>query len=445
MSIYHEPSDNAERAVVTILAELAAVANQTPARLTAEDIKTARRVHWSGRRPRPVLYRQPAWVWLAVIVSARGRASTRVQRTTLHEGTTNRARNENDNARFRSRVTSISLPIGSWFNQISVSDGLLLLSGEVASSRNSSAVCVAATLDPQTLQLKDTTKGSCKDPAIFGESVAVVNTNLPENDASISIARIDPRTGRMSLGPVIMTYASLSDTRPVVVYGGGWLWIYDVDTTRDAELLQVSTSSGRVEDDVTMPQLYRPVLAANDDGLWIGNSVQGSQAPDVLYHVLPGSDAVTAVVSGSSLKTLWLVGSGDSLWAGIGPSMARQTIWRFDGSEPRPVFRVNDRDYDPTAVVGDEAEGLWTVVPYPPVGSTLRSGPYPEDVIRIDPDSGKETVVAVLPRTVLAPDDEGLTTGQASYINGSLFVLEPPFEAYGYLGYSKLVRVRTQG
>jgi hypothetical protein len=61
-------------------------------------------------------------------------------------------------------------------------------------------------------------------------------------------------------------------------------------------------------------------------------------------------------------------------------------------------------------------------------------------VVRIDPDSGKERVAATLPRFVL-PDDEALATAQAAYFDGALFILEPPFDARGYLGYTQLIRV----
>jgi hypothetical protein len=446
VSEFHAPAaDNHEHTIVTLLAEVADVANETPSRFTVEQIKAARRDHRSSLGPRLGRYRRPALIWFTLIVVLAavlvlgykelpspkpngGRPILPVTRTTTPIPAAG--------------VTSVSLPTSSWFNQISVSDERLLLTGEIASTGSNSVVCVAATFDPQTLQLGGTTKGSCNDPAIFGETIAAVNNNLPNsNNASISIARVDPRTGRVSVGPVIMTYAALSDTRPVMAYGRGSLWIYDVDTTNGPELVQVATSSGRVEDTIAMPQLYRPILAANDDGLWIGNSIEGSPAPNVLYHVSPGSSRATGVVSAGPLHTFWLVGSGDSIWAGIGPSFAQQSIWRFDGSDPDPVFRVSDDGYDPTVVVGDEADGLWTVVPYPPIGVTRTTGPYPEDVVSIDPNSGRETVVTVLPRVVLPSDDAGLTTGQSAFFLGSLFVLEPPFEARGYLGYSKLIRV----
>jgi hypothetical protein len=64
-----------------------------------------------------------------------------------------------------------------------------------------------------------------------------------------------------------------------------------------------------------------------------------------------------------------------------------------------------------------------------------------EDVIRIDPKTGAEQLMAQrspLP-TILA--EEGLAQGEATVLGRSFFVLEPPFHANGYLGFTRLVRV----
>jgi hypothetical protein len=342
-----------------------------------------------------------------------------------------------------SELTSISLPKAYWFNQISVPNGAIVLTGQKASSNTGSTSCVVATLNPHTLKLTRTASESCDDPAILGETVMAVNTNLPDSsEATIRIAVLDPKTGQVSEGPVIMTYGYFSDTRPVMTYGGGQLWIYDVDTTKGPELFQISGSSGRVDDTVAMPALYRPLLAANDDGAWIGNSIEGSPSSALLYRVSPGSSSAVGIVRGSSQYVFWLQGSGNSLWAGIGPVYSDQTIWAFDGSDTRPVFRVPDHGYDATIVVGTQSDGLWTVGPYPALGSRISPGKHSEAVVRIDPRTGKETLVATLPPMVLPLEDAGLVAGQDAFFEGSLFVLEPPFRANGYLGYSTVLRIR---
>src|SRR6476646_8657174 len=178
-------------------------------------------------------------------------------------------------------ITSVAVPNGLWFDNISVSDRGLLLTGLVPSDSGSSQACDAATVDPQRLQVVNPTRGSCDEPARQGETVAPVYTPSPSSpqccNATVAIARTDPQTGAVSTGPVVMTYSDGSTSRPIAVYGGDWLWIYDVDTTNGAEVLQISRSSGAVVNTVTTPGLYRPLLAANDDGLWLCNSVQGGQ------------------------------------------------------------------------------------------------------------------------------------------------------------------------
>jgi hypothetical protein len=340
-----------------------------------------------------------------------------------------------------SGITCVSLSGKSWFNQISVTNDGLLLNGQVASTAGAPEPCVSTMVEPQTLQLEGTTQASCDDPAISGQSVTAVNANVPEsNNATIAISVLDSETEQVSVGPVVMTYGSYSDTRPVLAYGGGWFWIYDDETTNGAELLQVSESSGQVVDTVPMPILYKPILAANVDGAWIGNSDEGGECagcgpPSALYHVSPGSAGANVVVPDPTLLVCWLVGDGSDLWVGMGEQddgCTQQTIWRFDRDDPEPVFQVPDTRYDPAVVVGNETDGLWSVVSLPNAAQVA---------VRIDPDTGKQTLVATLPPISMPTYDEGLNAGQAAYFDGSLFVLEPPFQANGYLGYSQLLRV----
>ena len=142
-----------------------------------------------------------------------------------------------------------------------------LLSGETtATASTKTPACVSATVDPHTLHVAPGAATNCNDPAVDGQSVGVVNRSIPDsNDATISIAHRDRETGRTSVGPVVMTYGTFSDTRPVMAYGGGWLWIMTtppsapaltgsvVSIAGVAEVLQVSASTGRVIDTVPPP------------------------------------------------------------------------------------------------------------------------------------------------------------------------------------------------
>ena len=286
-----------------------------------------------------------------------------------------------------------------------------------------------------------------------------MNGYIPDsNNTTISIAHVDPQTGQWSVGPVVMTYASYSDTRPVIAYGGGWLWIYDNSTIVSsaktitasnpgtAELLQVSTSSGQNVGTVSVPVLYRPIMAADKDGLWIGNSIEGGVS-NALYFVAPGSDKAVVAIQDRALVVCWLLASQDHLWAGIGREKSgcnHETIWRLDGTGFQPVFTVRDAGYHPNTVIGDESDGLWTMQwTRPPTG--VSSTPSPQEIVGIDPDTGAERIVATLPARVvpLSAEYAGLVQGQAAVLDGSLYLLEPPFaQSERDLGYNTLVRVR---
>lgn len=345
--------------------------------------------------------------------------------------------------------TSVVLPGGYWFDQLLTVGGRLLLTGYVASAANSTTFtrCAVAQVDPRTLAVGKATEGSCDDPAMSGRTVTPVISYPRTGMGTVAIARLDTKTGAVSTSPTIMTFVNTSDTRPITTYGGGSLWIYDVDTAGGPEAVQVSGTTGQVERTVSTPPLIDPYIAANQNGLWLGNSTRGSSQPDAIYHAGTASKA-TGVLSGRHGSVYWLTASGAHTWAGVGTSVTTETIWRFDGPSAHVGLRVREAGLDPDhAVVGDEESGLWTVVPYPPFApgvipsADTRANKH-EDVIRINPATGKEQVMAEwapLP-TLLA--EEGVAQGEATVLDGSYFVLEPPFRVNESLGFSRLARVK---
>ena len=350
---------------------------------------------------------------------------------------------------------SVVLPAAYKFDQIATTSDALLLTGEVASTtRTQTPTCVAATVDPTNLHLTITAEASCDDPTVHGRTAGIVNRYIPRsNNATIQIAHVAPHTRTVSVGPVVMTYASYSDTRPVTAYGGGWLWIYDNSTTTPAatvdqnhpgrpELLQVSATTGAVVDTVAMPALFRPIMAADDAGLWIGNSIQGTTSP-ALFRVSPGAATPNVVIPSTAAHTCWLLGSGHTLWAGIGPTergaCGQQTIERFDGSNPRPIFAVAEAGYDPNTVIGDQSQGLWTMQWTAPGATPPIS---PQVIVRIDPNTGAEKAAVTLhPLPVPLGQRLGLVPGQAAVLDHSLYLLEPPTEPGATNPYPALVKI----
>ncbi len=331
----------------------------------------------------------------------------------------------------------VALPSSALFNQISVTPSGLLLTGETPATASTIApTCVAASVDPRTLAVGTTAQASCHDPLLFGETVEAVSTPIPgSNNANLSIAYGDPATGQVTEGPVVMTYGSFSDTRPVTATGGRWLWVYDVETITGPELLEVSTQSGAVVEVIPMPQYYRPLLAADDGGVWVGNSLGGSAAPALLY-VAADSRVPATVISDTTTPVCWLAAAGMMAWLGAGSARGgctTQTIEEYIDGATSPVFSRPGTRSVAFTVVGDATDGLWTI-PWPPTVTGQ------QQVIHIDPGTGAESVAATLP-VVPGLGSTGLVQGQAVFFDGSLYLLEPPFKKDGYLGYTSIVRI----
>jgi hypothetical protein len=341
------------------------------------------------------------------------------------------------------KPTGVALPSSALFNQISVISNGLLVTGVTNANGESpgtspGSTCAAAWLDPQTLAAGPLRTGSCGDPLLTGRTVEAVTTQLPQsNNATISINVADPATGQVSDGPVVMTYGSYSDTRPVIAYGTQWLWIYDNSTTNGSELLQVSASSGQVVDAVRMPALYRPLLAVDDGGVWMANSIGGSPAP-ALSYIRAGSSAPSVVIPDTNTPICWLQADGTSAWVGAGlqNACAKQAVERFVDYSTMPLFSVPG-NFLPFTVIGDETDGLWTL--------QLNAGV--QQIVSIDPQTGAESVAGTLPYTQepIVNQENGLVPNQAVYYDGALYVLLPPFRLNGYLGYTSVVRVSPHG
>ena len=155
-----------------------------------------------------------------------------------------------------------------------------------------------------------------------------------------------------------MTYEYSSDTHLVTAYGPESLWIYDVATTNGAELLQVSTQSGAVVDVVPMPKLYRPLLAADDGGVWVANSIEGSPGP-ALSYVASGASAPTTVVADTGLPICWLTADGTSAWvgAGVGWNCGNQMVQKYVDGARGPVYSTPRGRFH--AVLGRRRRRRW--------------------------------------------------------------------------------------
>ena len=305
--------------------------------------------------------------------------------------------------------------------------------------------------------------GSCADPAVFDRSVIPtisLDKKLPAGDGGpsevVRIAHVTSGSPGYALGPIVMTFSEFAyeQTEPSWIYGGGDLWLYD--WTDHFDLLRISATTAAVLQRLSVPKIQTPLLAFNEEGLWIAPRGESSGP---LNRLTPGATKISPVFKlGPGGLAWWLVASGDSVWIDdqTRPVSKPATIWELRGPDAVPVwhetaspdFRLVAEQgplFSPSMVVGNGSDGLWTLVVSP---SGLK-----QQVIRVDPRTGKLTVVATLspgysPGAVgeLAP---ALASWEATTFDGSLFLLDPPAlvrpTADQVGGFSALYRVTPSG
>jgi hypothetical protein len=328
----------------------------------------------------------------------------------------------------------VNLAKSDRFDGIAVVNGRVILDGPAPSLEypSTSSTCSYAVVMPSTLALTDARHGSCADPALFGRSVIPaisIDKNLPATSggpsAVVRIAHVTAGSPGYALGPIVMTFSALAyeQTRPSWIYADGDLWLYD--WVNHFDLLRVSATTGAVLQRLVIPRIQTPLLAFNDDGLWIAPYGESSGP---LYRLAPGARRVSAVfdLPGGGFAW-WLVASGNSVWLDTQPRPVTRasTVWDLRGLNATPFWHeaaspILQSETDGVtaagaATVGNNA-GLWTVV-------FRASGA--QQVIRIDPSTGKLAIETALTPQAVGPAP-GLWSLQAATVAGSLFLLDQP-------------------
>jgi hypothetical protein len=154
-------------------------------------------------------------------------------------------------------VAAVSLPLGVFWANVTPAGATLLVSGYPDRGPG----CVFLRVDPRTLR-SARSRGSCSRT---GRLTPDVRPNPRSQWQRVYVA-----------GRLAFAYNDASDTRPQWAYGGGSLWLYDVATTSGPQLLRYSLGTGRLQRRWRFPvRLFRPVLAANDDGAWLMAATNG--------------------------------------------------------------------------------------------------------------------------------------------------------------------------
>ena len=353
-----------------------------------------------------------------------------------------------------SDIAVLRLTTSERYDAIAAVNGRIIVYSHASPSPeypSTSSTCSSAFVNPSTLALSNGRSGSCADPTIFGRSVIPaisIDTNLPAASggpsAIVRIARVTSVSPGYALGPVVMSFPALAyeQTEPSWVYGDGDLWLYD--WVNHFDLLRISATTGAVLQRLVVPKIQSPLLAFNQEGLWIA-PIGESSGP--LYRLAPGASRIAPVFDlGPGGFAWWLVASGESVWIDDQPRPVSETatVWELRGPRAVPVWHeassptlktvVGQVPVDsPSMVVGNGSDGLWTVVVSP-------SGRR-QHVSRVDPRTGKLALVATL--TSAAPQDPMLASWKATTLEGSLFILDPTTQAgeAGNAGGGSLYRV----
>src|SRR5579862_2008927 len=331
--------------------------------------------------------------------------------------------------------TSAAIPANLAFTAIASTRPGLVLSGTTTLAGDQGVLCLMARATPRTLALFGLVEPFCDSPLPSGHSIVAVQQPSPRMVTSVRIARLSP-TGHIQVGPVVVRYEEASDTHLESVYAAGSLWLYAPDTSSGGgRALRISERTGRVlQDTPVSPAMDRPVIGANANGLYLApnpetgflGSAKSPNENGIIYHVGIGASGVQ-IFDAAPRKQFqgyvsWITGDGNSLWADIcyRPAGRRCMITRFNGSSPKPVFQVSDRDLTAFWVIGSVARGFYSVA--------LRGGATTsaDDVIRIDPATGAVKVITTLP---LPEYWQGAWYGgstEAALDGRSLYLLSPP-------------------
>lgn len=363
------------------------------------------------------------------------------------------------------RVATVDLTQNDKFSEIAAVGHRILLYGSTSQSTypEVAGTCFSAWVDPSSLVLSDERSGSCANPTLQGQQVVPVfgiDKDLPARgggpSAVVRIAHAVARSPGYTLGPVVLTFPALAwgDSAPSWIYGGGDLWLYEWDNPGGFDLVRVSATTGDVLQRMEVPKIWHPVLAYNDEGLWIAPSGQ-TGSPEALYLVAPGGTHASAVFHfPADGFAKWILGSGDALWVNAQPRPVSEfgVVWMLRGPKATPVWHVRESSeivqvsetLGGSGMVGNELDGLWAAAP---------TAFDQQRVVRIEPASG-----VLSPEVTLTAGYSGsakhlylspLTAWKGVTLAGSFFLLDPPAPVPGtaseFGGFSALYRITPSG
>jgi len=278
-------------------------------------------------------------------------------------------------------IATLTLPSGGmqWWSVAPAGHALLVTGSPTTGPR-----CTFYVVELGTLRGRGPYTRPCAKPPIAVHPIApVVGSTAKAFEVPIRVA-----------GRVVMRYEDASDTRPQYAWYGRSLWIYDVATSDGPEALRFDARTGALLQRTVMPRLFRPVMVANADGLWLdpatNGGVDGVAVAPVLHVPFDGTKPI--VVHRGGRAAMWMAASAHTVWFEQIAGQTSVTIWRIDGAKIRLLTRPKKIGFQGAYAGGK----LWE----------LTCG-VKEHLIRLDPATGASTAVGQFAKT-------------ANYCNASL-------------------------
>jgi hypothetical protein len=288
-------------------------------------------------------------------------------------------------------IASLVLPAGGvqWWSIASAGHSVV-----VTGTPPTGSLCEYFVVDAATTKGRGTYRRSCRKPPVASNALTPVVLRSRTSEYAITVA-----------GKVVMHYEDGSDTRPQSETYGRSLWLYDVATTDGPEVLRFDVHSGALLQRTAMPRLFRPVMVANGDGLWLdpaaNGGVDGDSVAPVL-HVGFGAAKPVVIHRGGRAAT-WMVASAHTVWFEQIGGRSRVSIWRIAHTTVRLLARSRQIGFQ--GAYGDGK--LWE----------LTCGAK-EHLMRVDPGTGSLTLAGQFPKSVNYCD------ASLTFAGGKIFVLE---------------------
>lgn len=289
-------------------------------------------------------------------------------------------------------IASLVLPAGGvqWWSIEPAGHSIL-----VTGSPPTGSLCEFYVVDTTTVKGRGTYRRSCHKPPVSAHRLAPV----------VVLSRTSQYYAVTVAGKVVMHYEDGSDTRPQSLTYGRSLWLYDVATSDGPEVLRFDANSGRLLQRTAMPRLFRPVMVANGDGLWLdpatNGGIDGVSVVPVL-HVRFGASTPDVVHRGGR-AAMWMAASAHTVWFEQIAGRSSVSIWRIDHTTVHLLARSRTIGFQ--SAYGDGK--LWE----------LTCGGM-EHLLRVDPDTGSLTPVGQFPKSVNYCD------ASMTFAGGKVFVLE---------------------